>query len=75
MRQGSCEECQRLFEEYRAALMECIKLDGRLHMAKLSNDTEAMDRGSDALAEANARRDNLRNSIREHETVAHPDDN
>jgi hypothetical protein len=52
--------------------MECIKLDGTLQMAKLSNDVDLMDECSDALAAANMERDGLRNSIRDHETVSHP---
>ena len=67
-----CEECRRLFGEYRCALMECIKLDGKLQIARLTNDLPAMDKGSDALAAANQVRVRLRQAIHDHETNAHP---
>lgn len=74
MRQENCQECSQLRDEYRAVLVECIKLDGKLQVAKISNDLDAMDRGSDALVEANTRRAELRKRIKDHEKLAHPAD-
>ena len=73
MRLETCEECRSLFEEYRSALMQCIKLDGQLRLASLSTDLQAMDSCSDALADANSRRDALRQAVRNHEMTTHPD--
>ncbi|MFN7998652.1 MAG: hypothetical protein U0Q18_33825 [Bryobacteraceae bacterium] len=74
MRLDTCGECRRLMEEYRATLMECIRINGKLQVARLSNNVEAMDAGSDALMEASRRRVKAKAEIRDHEKVSHPED-
>ena len=40
MRVPGCEECERLWREYRDATFECVKLDGQAKMAEMRYEVD-----------------------------------
>jgi len=71
MSKPSCDECERRRQAYGDAVFDYVKLDSRLKMAILRDDSETVTELSKRVAAAEMRRDAALRRFREHET-SHP---
>jgi hypothetical protein len=62
-----CEECTRLWSEYALATRHYLKLEGRLQIADLSQDTKTVSELAPLVQRAAEERDGLRLQIKAHE--------
>ena len=67
MRSQTCDECQRLWQEYARATTDHIRLDNKLRFAALSHDHEDIPILTKQVESAGAVRESTRESIRKHE--------
>ena len=67
MRVRGCEECERLWREYRDATFKYVKLDGQAKMAEMRNETDA--KLQTDLAAAGVRRDLALEQSQKHEVM------
>lgn len=62
-----CHECTRLWSEYALATRHYLKLEGRLRMAEMSRDREAVEELTPQVASALDERAGIRRQIEGHE--------
>lgn len=67
MRVRGCEECERLWREYRDATFQYVKLDGQAKMAEMRNEVDT--KLQTELAAAGARRDLALEQSQQHEAM------
>jgi len=66
-----CHECLRLWNHYRDATMAHARLEGKLRLAELERDSEAVDAHAAQLEETGAERKRRRDAYHLHKTAAH----
>ena len=67
MRVRGCEECERLWREYRDATFKYVRLDGQVKMAEMRNETDTKLQSD--LAAATVRRDRAHEQSQQHEAM------
>jgi len=67
MRVRGCEECERLWREYRDATFKYVKLDGQAKMAEMRNEVDTQLQTD--LAAASIRRDIALEQSQQHEAT------
>jgi hypothetical protein len=68
----NCPECTRLWSAYAKATNDFFRLDGKLQVAGLSHDHEAVKELLPVIEKVAAERTDTRNQIATHELKAHP---
>jgi hypothetical protein len=63
----NCQECTRLWSEYALATRHYLKLEGRLQIARVSQDRQTVADLTPSVERASAERAELRRLIQEHE--------
>jgi len=63
----NCQECTRLWNEYALATRHYLKLEGRLQIAGVSQDRNAVADLTPLIERAATERSDLRRQIQEHE--------
>lgn len=66
----NCQECTRLWSEYALATRHYLKLEGRVEIAKVSQDRRSVADLTPLMEVAAAERIELRRLIQEHESQA-----
>jgi hypothetical protein len=66
-----CAECARLWSAYSKATRDHIELEGKLRMAEISHDAEAVQKLSPMVCSAAQERTNCRKAIARHEQQVH----
>lgn len=69
----NCEECHRLYREYRTATIEHIRLDNRLRLSALQRDYGVMEQLTRDVEAAEKKRNALREAVAEHASKPHPE--
>ena len=64
---SECGECKRLWREYSTATTTHIGLDGKLRLAALEHDHEAVQRLTFDVETSETNRKSLRDALRRHE--------
>ena len=67
--QPDCEECQRLWRDYGAAILAHVAFENKLRLAALSHETEKIAILTLAAEDAQSKRESLREAIRKHDAV------
>jgi hypothetical protein len=69
----SCEECTCLWREYAETTTAHVRIEGKLEIAALSYDAEAIAELTPQVEQASMDRTEARAAIRKHEAEMHPD--